>query len=123
MSYQNYLNLWWTSATDEQKEIRKQKYIQCKQWFKDNSIKIRKLKESFRKSQTLNNWEVGIELYNLRREFRHRHIAWSITKGKTRDQIEEPSKYNRPSELMIQNYLDEYVKELCPNEIVCTSEV
>ena len=55
-------------------------------------------------------------LWRLRREYRHKHIAYSELRGKTRDQIEASypyegqSVYVKPDERRIQEIKDEVIK-------------
>ena len=42
-----------------------------------------------------------VSYWTLRHEFRHRHIALSLFRGKTREQIERPADNNLPNETKI----------------------
>lgn len=46
-------------------------------------------------------------LIELQAEFRHRHIAYCILRGRTLDRI-EPKRATEPSQVLIQKYLDQY---------------
>lgn len=46
-------------------------------------------------------------LFELQVEFRHRHIAYCVLRGKTLDLI-EPRRSSEPSKVLIQKYLDQY---------------
>ncbi len=78
-----------------------------KQWLKNNGKKIRELKYLHKKYQRKGYNFSGIDyegyckfcdnivyLNDLRREYRHRHIAYSELRGKTREQIESSYPYH-----------------------------
>lgn len=44
----------------------------------------------------------------LSRDYRHHHIAYCELRGRTRDQIEKPGKYNQPDEKKIQAIKEAY---------------
>lgn len=52
------------------------------------------------------------ELYNIRSECRHHHIAYCELRGRTRDQIEKPRKDNAASEYKIQQLKTKYAWEV-----------
>lgn len=88
-----------------------------KEWLKSAAKAIRTLKDYHKKhSRSLAFGELapkypeGLQgecLYHLKWEFRHRHIAMSLLRGKTREQIErkvDPD--NLPNEKRIKEYFD-----------------
>jgi len=52
------------------------------------------------------------EFYMTRGEYRHRHIALSELRGRSRDEIENPRECNLPKERLIKKYKDEYTKRI-----------
>ena len=87
-----------------------------KQWLKDNTIKIRELKDSYKNEQRANfgcpTYDTIVKLGRLQREYRHRHIAYSELKGNERHLIEIPRKNNKPNEDLIQWYKDKILENL-----------
>ena len=59
------------------------------------------------------------DMFKLKREYRHRHIAYSELRGKTRTQIEASYPYEgqsaflKPDEKRIQKIKDEVIKGAC----------
>ena len=107
----------------------KGKMLELKNWLKDSGKRIRILKALHKKYQ-----QAGYEtaawnsehsktyldnsrsLYSLKREYRHKHIAYSELRGRTRAQIEASYPYNsqsdkskRPDEEWIKRIKDEYL--------------
>jgi hypothetical protein len=64
-------------------------------------------------------WLMIRNVANNRRSYRHKHIVYSLLRGKTREQIEKPNPYNKPSERSIEAILKEYLPNEEP-EAVCT---
>ena len=106
----------------ETKEIRK--------WFRIMALQIR-LRNANNKTKhfnqdLINRLNKKIEdlggpveyKYGLSYDFRHRHIAWCLFRGKTIDQIEKPSEDNNPNAKLIQKYMEEFNEKfeaLCVN--------
>ena len=55
--------------------------------------------------------DIEFDIYRLRREFRHHHIASCEMCGRTRLQIEIPSEGNKPSEDYITKIKEEWMEE------------
>jgi uncharacterized protein YcsI (UPF0317 family) len=53
----------------------------------------------------------------LKRDFRHKHIAYCLMRGKTYEQIEKPRKGNETDQTLIKEIRDAYAK---PAQDVCT---
>jgi len=86
------------------------KYQYTKQWLKDQAVKIKKIKKEFKEAQrtyTL-TWQLYREKNTSKREYRHRHIAYSLFRGRTMEQIEKPSPHNLPN----MSHVNELLKEL-----------
>lgn len=48
----------------------------------------------------------------VKREFRHKHIAYSLVKGRTLAEIEKPRQNNQPNMTLVEKYRKEYVEKL-----------
>jgi len=97
-----------------------EKMNELKSWLKTAAIEIRIGKNLYKDSQR-NHKDNPRNLWNvqkLQREYRHKHIAYSELRGKTRAQIENPRQGNEPNETLIQSIKDEY-KEL--PQTICIS--
>jgi len=53
------------------------------------------------------------EIDSLKYEFRHKHIAYCLIRGRTRDEIERPAKDNLPSESYIKEIQNAYTEDVC----------
>jgi len=71
-------------------EINKEKMFALKEELKTIAEEIKKTKPAFKKSQRNNNepWIYQEKLESLRFHFRHKLIAYSLTRGRTYEQIE-----------------------------------
>jgi len=89
------------------------KIAEAKQWLKDAAIKIRKTRKEYKDTQRANesSWQLAYRLNDLKHEYRHRHIAYSEMRGRTRDQIERPREGNEPNETLIQKYKGDILQE------------
>ena len=105
---------------------------ELKQWLKDSGKEIRRKRNLFKEHQR-GGYEVAhynskawdeyfknsYSLNKLRREYRHRHIAYSELRGKTRSQIEASYPYEgqsaelRPDENRIRKIKEEYGPSAC----------
>jgi len=54
--------------------------------------------------KTMHGW------WKNRDEFRHRHIGYSLARGRTMEQIEKPSENHKPDAKLIEVYKAEYEK-------------
>ena len=108
------------------------KFEQLKNWLKTSAVEIR-LRRSLFKDNERNGyfnyawnskesrqyWDNVSNLYKLRREHRHKHIAYSELRGKTRKQIEASYPYTnqpdclRPDEKWIDKIKSEYTDQSC----------
>jgi len=102
----------------------KGKMLELKNWLKDSGKKIRILRALHKKYQQAGyetaswNSENGKtyfdnshSLYSLKREYRHKHIAYSELKGHTRSEIENPRDNNLPDEDWILSIKKKYFDE------------
>jgi len=66
-----------------------------KEELKDMARKLRALKQA-RKPKN-ENYHPGInwEIYKLKRQYRHEHIAYCLVRGRTYEQIEQPKEENK----------------------------
>jgi len=91
------------------------KRLELKNWLKRTGIEIRELKKEFKDSQRARggggDYYIMSELYHKSYEYRHRHIAYSELRGKTRDQIEKPKENNLPNEKAIEKIKKDYFDE------------
>jgi len=55
-------------------------------------------------------------------DFRHKHIAFCVLRGKIRDQIEKPSKGNEPDEAQIEKIIAEYMHLIAEETRAITHE-
>lgn len=53
------------------------------------------------------------DINSLKYEFRHKHIAYCLIRGRTRDEIERPAKDNQPCESYIKEIRDAYTEDVC----------
>jgi hypothetical protein len=49
----------------------------------------------------------------LKHEFRHKHIAYCLLRGRTLDEIEHPAEVNKPDQTLIQEILHAYTENVC----------
>lgn len=70
-------------------------------------------KPSLRIESNYSDWK---SLEANRWHFRHLHIAYCIIRGRSRDQIEQPSEFNLPSESYITRFLDAYYEAVRSSE-------
>jgi hypothetical protein len=88
-----------------EKKVEKVSMAEMKKWLKDAAVTIHRMKAEYKDYQrgklddfqwtNVNPWE-----------YRHRHIAYSEMRGKTRDQIEKPAKDNLANERLIKKYAE-----------------
>jgi len=103
-----------------------------KEWLKETAIKIRKAKEEWKETQRNNDFSLPTwsdskfeekfrahcrlyeplgKLWKLSREYRHRHIAYSLVRGSTYYQIERTVRDgNEPDMKLVTKILEETYK-------------
>jgi hypothetical protein len=98
------------------------KFFTLKSELKALVSEIRKTRKFVREgmSQGIPVWKEQVRLIDLKHEFRHKHIAYCVLRGRTREQI-EAKVINKPNEEIIAKYIEQYKAEAVPNEAVCAS--
>lgn len=93
---------------------RKTFILSKKTELKDLANNIRETKYEHKELQKSgNNLGKCYKLFSIRHEYRHKHIVYSLLKGRTRNQIENKyRKENKPDETYLQRLLDQYKKEV-----------
>jgi len=90
-----------------------QKRLELKEKLKSWAKQIRCLKnmrkQDKREGRALQ--DIEFDIYRLRHEFRHYHIASCEMRGRTRLQIEIPSEGNKPSEDYITKIKEKWMEE------------
>ena len=61
-----------------------------------------------RKDTGLQQWDVDYGLFQDKREFRHKHIAYCLLRGRSYGQIEQPREDNKPDMIYVQMVMEEY---------------
>jgi hypothetical protein len=89
---------------------------ETKEYLKKLAIEIKNLK-SKRKPYNAGQFEI----LKLKYEFRHHHIACCELKGRTREQIERPAKYNPANQKYINQIKERIVKRYEEQQTVCIS--
>lgn len=97
------------------------KLIELKIELKSLAAKIRNLKRDTKKYQRENfghHGPIGMMMHNLQWEYRHKHIAYCLLRGRTMEQIEKKNrKGNTPNQSQINLLMEKYSEEaICPNK-------
>lgn len=105
----------------------KQNMSELKSWLKKTAEQIKAQKKEYKQKQRENTdtWQDRVSLKNIRRKYRHYHIAYSQLRGKTRDQIERTVREgNEPDEDMIQAIVDAITQDQESNneQVVCADQ-
>jgi len=82
---------------------------------KELAKEIRKLK-SMRKLGNRGKyplWKIESKLYRAKYEYRHKHIAYCLIRGRSRLEIEQPKVDNLPNENYLQQLQEEYETVIC----------
>lgn len=89
------------------------KIYELKVNLKQLAVQIQTTKKAFKESQRTGEYSPGShwDFRALRREIRHKHIAYCQLRGRTREQIERPGEGNRPDEKLILEYMTKYFDE------------
>lgn len=93
--------------------MTKEKREELRKWFRETAEEIRayrrKFKEHCKSGFTTDwSWRDSSAQWKLSHDFRHRHIAYCLLRGRKREQIEKPREHNLPNEKLIQKYIDEF---------------
>jgi hypothetical protein len=100
----------------EKKTIWKAEMLKLKNYLKENATLLTETKKERREAQRNGEWnkvwKTEALLYRMKRDYRHKHIAYSELRGKTREQIERPAKDNKPIESLIQEIKNDILEKL-----------
>jgi len=85
-------------------------FKEIKERLKNYASEIKSLKGKRKLSNrgNLDLSEIESKIFQLKYHFRHNHIAYCEIRGRTREQIEKPSKFNPPN----QSYIDKIKTEI-----------
>ena len=84
-----------------------------KEYLKDLARNIRSLKLSKKGNKTPKDlWDISYELFKSKRICRHEHIAYSLVRGRTYDQVEKPAEHNKPDWKLIENLKSQLQKKV-----------
>ena len=93
------------------RKITELKYL-LKDLGKEIRLEKELLKERHRNKQY--NYTNDTKVLRLKYQYRHKHIAYSELRGRTRKEIEKPSDTNLPNEKLIEELKKQYSEEaLC----------
>jgi hypothetical protein len=87
-----------------------------KKYLKEQTALIRATKTELKHFQRENGgYDGGFfkKIRHLSINYRHHHIAYSLLKGKTYDQIEKPAIDNKPDMSFIEEIKDAYTENVC----------
>jgi len=92
--------------------FKKEIYLQIKNMLKDLGLEIRKLKNDIKNGMREKQlvYKIQWTLADKKYQYRHHHIARSELRGRTRDQIEKPSKDHKADESYIEQIKNEWIK-------------
>ena len=94
---------------------KKEKRLEVKEGLKKLAVEIRTAKATVRRMQKEGHdncsefWNAEGDKYKKRIEFRHKHIAYCLLKGRTLEQIEQHNRLdNKPNRRLIGKYFEEF---------------
>ena len=93
-------------------------YKQIKEELKELASKIRPSKQTLKDLHRANPkdmqliWKEIRTLYTIKKEYRHRHIARCLLRGRSYDQIEIPAEDNKPNGDLVNKYIKEYKERI-----------
>src|SRR4030043_392970 len=82
-----------------------------KEELKVSAVEIRELKNETKETQKKGNYAGSLQyaLFKLSREYRHKHIAYCLMRGRSYEQIERKCREgNEPNKDLIQEIIHEY---------------
>lgn len=102
--------------------MRSKILLQTKEQLKDWAKEITRLKGTRKMDKRGDRqlWDIEMDIYRLKRKFRHHHIAMCELRGRTREQIEKPKECNRlfpEDERKISQ-----IKQTITNEVIAEKE-
>ena len=85
------------------------KVYELKMYLKNSAAMLREMKNEHKKTQRETRG-AGLEgeLYRARRDYRHKHIAYCLIRGKEYKQIESPASDNQPDWAIIREDQNAY---------------
>jgi len=78
---------------------------------KSLASQIRETKQSRKEPRKESLWKIQSRLYDQKFEFRHKHIAYCLLRGRTMEQIEKPGEDNLPCQSVIDKHMETYAWE------------
>ena len=91
---------------------KKERILQIKEELKTESKQIRTLKNKFKEAQRNGEWGVS-GLWTARWNWRHKHIAYCLLRGRKIEDIERKVREgNEPSQRLIDKYIEEITSEI-----------
>lgn len=97
------------------KQLLREVKEQLKVWAKEIRKHKRSRKQDKRNGREL--WEIESDIYHLKWDFRHHHIAYCEIRGRSREEIECPRKDNPASQHHIDRLKEKWASEI--DEDVC----
>ena len=94
---------------------------ETKKYLKNLALRIREFKNKRKLPNRgeLTLWQIESSITKDKYHYRHHHIAYCEMKGRTRDQIEKPSKYNLPNQKYIEQIKEKILKESDEQQTIC----
>jgi len=95
--------------------MKNSKLIELKEEQKSLAKRIREQKEEVKNTQRSGSfaWQHQALLLKMQREYRHKHIAYSMLLGRTMEQIEpKVREHNEPSMATVKRLMDQYKPEV-----------
>jgi len=90
---------------------KKKNFKTLKEELKEMAVKIKETKIETKDTQKKGEYAGSLQyaLLKFRREYRHKHIAYSLMRGRSYEQIEPKCREgNEPNKDLIQEIIDEY---------------
>lgn len=110
---------WWASSTDAQRTAHHERLQSTRQDIRDQCKRISEAWKMFRDVQRnkVSASDVPADLQSphiLSRNYRHWHIAYSLLRGRTMDQIEKPGEFNGPDMALVNRFKSQIAGKLFP---------
>jgi len=99
-------------------------FKEIKERLKAYAVEIREFKNK-RKLQNrgqLHLSDIELHINKLKYHYRHTHIALCEIRGRKREEIERPSKFNTPNESYITKIKEEILQKIHDEQIIRSSE-
>ncbi len=108
--------------------MTKKQLAELKQELKTLAARLKEQKPAFRKMQSAQSKSTEAKapsendvllamrsMWRNKYEYRHKHIVYCLARGRSRDEIEQPSESNMPDEMYIKNLLMQYALPIKQN--------